>query len=381
MGATRKHPWERRLFDWDNTFPAPVTIKSMELLRAGSTYFVRTRSDEGAVGLIVTKQIDEFIPIFLNKVAPFFVGKDARELEALLDRIYIENYKMVGQAFWCPVAYAEQSLLDLLGKTAGKPVGELMGGVLRREIPVYLSGSGRDTTAEEEVAVYSAALEQSGARAVKLKIGGRMSRNDDVYPGRTEKMIALARKIFGEAVTLYADANGSYDSEKGIAIGRMLQEHQAAFFEEPCPWEEYEETLKVTQALELPVAAGEQDSSLPRFEWMIRNKVMDIVQPDLNYNGGLIRSSLVARMAEEAGMQIVPHNTQTGPSGCNILHFASCTRNIGPYMEYPFRGGAQTQSWYTPQLVIKNGVIPVPKGPGMGVDFDPDYIAKTEVIR
>jgi L-alanine-DL-glutamate epimerase-like enolase superfamily enzyme len=352
----------------------------MDLLRAGSTHFVRTRSEEGAVGLIVTKQIDDFIPIFLNRVAPFFVGKDARELETLIDQIYIRNYKMVGQAFWCPVAYAEQSLLDLLGKTAGKPVGELMGGVLRREIPVYLSGSGRDTTAEQEVAVYAAALEQSGARAVKLKIGGRMSRNADVYPGRTETMIPLGRKTFGEGITLYADANGSYDSEKGIAIGRMLQEHQVAFFEEPCPWEEYEETQRVTRVLDLPVAAGEQDSSLPRFDWMIRNKVMDIVQPDLSYNGGLIRSSLVARMAEEAGMKIVPHNTQTGPSGFNILQFASCTRNVGPHMEYPFRGGAQTESWYSPKLVIKNGVLPVPTGPGMGVEFDPDFIAQAELV-
>jgi L-alanine-DL-glutamate epimerase-like enolase superfamily enzyme len=378
--AFGRRPWERRLFNWDRTFPTPVKIRSMELLRAGSTYFVRTRSEDGVVGLIVTKQIDDFIPIFLNKVVPFFVGKDARELETLIDRIYIENYKMVGQAFWCPVAYAEQSLLDLLGKTAGKPVGELMGGVIRREIPVYLSGSGRDTSAEQEVAVYAAALEQSGARAVKLKIGGRMSRNADVYPGRTEAMIALVRKTFGEDIILYADANGSYDSAKGVEIGRLLEDHQAAFFEEPCPWEDYEETLKVTQALEIPVAAGEQDSSLPRFEWMIRNRVMDIVQPDLNYNGGLVRSSLVARIAEEAGMRIVPHNTQTGPSGFNILQFASCTRNIGPFMEYPFRGGEERQSWYSPRLVIKNGVLPVPTGPGMGVEFDPDFIAKAEIV-
>src|SRR6185436_14675440 len=158
-----------------------------------------------------------------KRVIPFFIGKDARDLESLIDGVYIENYKMAGQAFWCPVAYVEQSLFDLLGKVAKKPVGELLGGVIREEIPVYMSGSGRELTAEEEVAVYARGAEATGAKAVKFKIGGRMSRNRDAYPGRTEKMMTLARKTLGDKFTIYADANGSYDAAKAIEVGKMLQ--------------------------------------------------------------------------------------------------------------------------------------------------------------
>jgi L-alanine-DL-glutamate epimerase-like enolase superfamily enzyme len=368
--------YEKPLFDLHRTCRTPVKIASIELLRNGNIYLVRSRSTDGAVGLARTKQVEDFIPILLRRVIPHFIGKDARDLETLVDEVYVANYKMAGQAFWCPVAYVEQSLWDLLGKVTGKSVGELMGGVLRREIPVYLSGSERNTTAEEEIEIYVKGIALTGARAVKFKIGGRMSRNADVYPGRTRRLMTLARKRLGDDITIYADANGSYDSKVAIQVGRMLEDLKVGFFEEPCPWEELGETKRVADALSIPVAGGEQDASLWRFQWMIENRVVDIVQPDLNYNGGFIRAARVARMARQAKMWIVPHNTQTDAAACNILQFASAIPNIGPYMEFPFRGARKPASWYSPNFEIRNGVIKVPEGPGLGVEFDPDWLKK-----
>jgi len=368
--------YEKPLFELHKVSRLPVKIASIELLRNGSVYLVRSRSTDGVVGLARTKQIEDFIPILLRRVIPHFIGKDARELETLIDQVYVANYKMAGQAFWVPVASVELSLWDLLGKVAGKPVGELMGGVLRREIPVYLSGSERNTTAEEEVEIYVRAVAATGARAVKFKIGGRMSRNADAYPGRTRRMMPLARKRLGDEIVIYADANGSYDSRVAVEVGRMLEELKVGFFEEPCPWEELGETKRVADALSIPVAGGEQDASLWRFNWMIENRVVDIVQPDINYNGGLVRAARVARMARQAKMWIVPHNTQTDAAASNILQFASAIPNIGPFMEFPCRGPQKPASWYSPNFLIRNGVIKVPEGPGLGVEFDPDWLKK-----
>ncbi|MCS7315288.1 MAG: mandelate racemase/muconate lactonizing enzyme family protein [Bryobacterales bacterium] len=368
--------YEKPLFELHKVCRTPVRIASIELLRNGNVYLVRARSQDGVEGLARTKQIEDFIPILLRRVIPHFLGKDARDLEQLVDEVYVANYKMAGQAFWCPVAYVEQSLWDLLGKVTGKSVGELMGGVLRREIPVYLSGSERNTTAEEEVEIYVKAVALTGARAVKFKIGGRMSRNADVYPGRTRRLMTLARKRLGDDIVIYADANGSYDSKVAIEVGRMLEDLKVGFFEEPCPWEELGETKRVADALSIPVAGGEQDASLWRFQWMIENRVLDIVQPDLNYNGGFVRAARVARMARLAKMWIVPHNTQTDAAACNILQFASAIPNTGPYMEFPFRGPRKPASWYSPNFEIRNGVIRVPEGPGLGIRFDPDWLEK-----
>jgi len=373
--------YQKPVFNIHKFFPTPVKIASIELLQSGKQFFVRTRSSEGVEGIVLTKDMEDFIPILKRRVIPHFIGKDARDLESLVDDVYIANYKLSGQAFWCCVAYVEQSLFDLLGKTARKPAGELMGGILRKEIPVYLSGSGRDTTAEEEVDVYVQGVQATGAKAVKFKIAGRMSANKDSYPGRTDKIFELAAKTLAGKVTLMADANGSYSAAKAIEIGKRLEEMKYLWFEEPCPWEELSETKKVADALTMKVAFGEQNSSLWQFQWMIENKVMDVVQPDLNYNGGFTRAARVARMARKQNMWICPHNTQTGAASVNILQFAATTPNIGPWMEYVSRGPAKKESWYTPNFEIKNGVIPVPTGHGMGLQFDPDYLKKATLIK
>jgi L-alanine-DL-glutamate epimerase-like enolase superfamily enzyme len=372
--------YEQPLFDLPARIADAQVIESIELLARDGHTFVRMRSAQGVTGISPTKQIAHFIPIFRDLVAPHFIGRDARELETLVDDVYRANYKLAGQALWCPVAYLDQCILDLLGRAAGLPAGELMGGVIRRTIPVYLSGSGRDTSAEEEVAVYEAGVAHTGARAVKFKIGGRMSRNRDVYPGRTETLIRQARKKLGDGIVLYADANGSYDAATAIGIGRELAELGYGFFEEPCPWEEYSETLQVARALDIPIAAGEQDSSLWRFNWMMEQGMPDIVQPDLNYNGGFVRAARVARMARAFGLPIVPHNTQTGPASVHMLQFASCIPNIGAFMEYPWRKPQGAETWYSPNFIVRDGALDVPTGPGLGLDIDPAFLAGAEVL-
>jgi L-alanine-DL-glutamate epimerase-like enolase superfamily enzyme len=359
----------------------PVKIASIELLQAGKSFFLRTRSTDGVEGVVLTKDMEDFIPILQRRVIPRFLGKDARDVESLVDDVYIANYKLSGQAFWCPVAYVEQCLFDLMGKTVKKTAAELMGGVLRKEVPVYLSGSGRDVSAEEEVEVYVRGVEETGAKAVKFKIGGRMSANADATPGRTDKLLELAQKRLAGKVTLMADANGSYSASKAIEIAKRLKEMKYLFFEEPCPWEEMSEMKKVKDAVNIPIAYGEQNSSLWQFNWLIENKYIDIVQPDLNYNGGFTRAARVARMARKRNMWICPHNTQTGAASVNILTFAASTPNIAPWMEYVRRAAPKKEAWYAPNFDIVNGVIPVPTGPGLGLTFDPEYLKRATVVK
>ncbi|MEZ5398184.1 MAG: mandelate racemase/muconate lactonizing enzyme family protein [Bryobacteraceae bacterium] len=372
--------YEKPFLDLHRWSKSPVRIASVDLLRLKNDYFVRVRSADGVEGVCKTKQVEDYIAILLRRVAPEFAGRDARDLESIVDDVYVKNYKMAGQAFWAPVAYVEQATFDMLGRTVKKPVGELLGGVIRKRVPVYLSGSGRETTAEQEVEVYARGVAETGAKAVKFKIGGRMSRNVDAYPGRTDTLLPLARKRLGDKMILFADANGSYNAAKAIEVGRVLESLGYQFFEEPCPWEELGETKKVADALTMRVAAGEQDASLWRFQWMIENKVVNIVQPDLNYNGGFVRALRVARMAKKAGIPIIPHNTQTGATSVNILQFASAVENIGGFMEYPHRGMRKKESWYTPNFVIQDGHIAVPETPGLGIEIDPAYLAKAETV-
>ncbi len=319
----------------------PVKIASMELLRNGRNFLVRVRSTDGAEGLTVPNAMHMIhtYPIFLNRVAPFFVGKDARQLEPLLWDLYRhqDNYKYQGLAFWVCVTAAETALLDLLGKIAGKPIGDLLGGVRRREIAVYRASGQRGNTPEEEVAYLQRLVAETGARAIKFRVGGRMSKNADSRPGRSERLIPLVRETFGPEMTLYADSNSSYDVPHAIKIGRLMEEYDYGFFEEPCRFDHLEETKQVADALRIPVAGGEQEFSTYRFRWMIANRAVDVVQPDLHYHGGFIRSMRVARMAHEAGMPCAPHMSGSGLGFLDMAHFVSCIPNPLPFHE--FKGG------------------------------------------
>ena len=361
---------------------SPVKIASIELLRGGKNYFVRTRSTDGALGVAVTNSRAAYLyPILQQLVIPYFIGKDARDLDSLIDGVYVyrSNYKLSGVALWCCVAWVEFSLLDLLGKIEGKPVGELLGGVIRREIPIYVASGNRNTTPQEEVDILAKHIEQNGAGAIKFKVGGRMSNNADSMPGRSEGLIRLVRKALGDRVTIYADANGSYDCRKGTELGKLMQDHNINMFEEPCPFDHLEQTKCVADALSIPISGGEQETSLRRFRWMVHNNAVQVVQPDLHYNGGFIRAIRVARMAAEAGMSVMPHMSGAGVGYVDVLHFASCTPNIGDFHEY--KGGlAQTGPWYDPPLRLQNGAINVPTGPGLGITEDADILRNAKPV-
>jgi len=363
---------------------SPIRIRSIELLRNGNEYLVRARSDDGAEGLVVANshRLRETYPIFLRRVAPFFKGKDARELESLLVELYRHgsNYKMQGLAFWVGVAAAEMAILDLLGNVSGKSIGEMFGGVMRKEIPVYRASGNRGNRPEQEIEYLKKLIEETGAGAVKFRLGGRMSNNRDSLPGRTETLIPLVREELGDAISLYADSNSSYDVPNAIRIGRLMEEYDYAFFEEPCPFDHLWETKQVADALTIPVAGGEQEFSLRRFRWAIANRVVDIAQPDLHYFGGFIRCTQVARMAEVAGMPCTVHMSGAGLGYLYVLHFASYIHDPGAHQEFKGESGLPV-TCATSSLTCRDGLMRVPTGPGFGITIDPAFVRGAKSVR
>jgi len=348
---------------------SPVIIESIKLLKKDDEYLVHVRSRDGAEGVSLTNppRAEYLDKILKQLVIPFFVNKDARDLENLLWEFYRsrDNYKLYGLALWSPQAWVEFAILDMLGRIAGKPIGALVGEIVRHDVAFYVASGRRDTTAEQEVEYLQKLLQESGAKAVKFRVGGRMSRNADAMPGRTDKLIPLARKMLGNSIDIHADSNSSYDPQHAIKVGRMLEEIKAVYFEEPCQFDHLEETKVVTDTLTIPVAAGEQEYSDWRFRWMIANRGVDIVQPDLYYYGGMIRSVRVARMAQVAKMPTITH-ISGGFGFVYMLHFASCVPDIGQYQEYKL-GFEKYANWFDPPIKVKDGKMSVPSGPGVGI--------------
>jgi L-alanine-DL-glutamate epimerase-like enolase superfamily enzyme len=362
---------------------APVTVASVELLRNGKVYLLRTRSTDGVEAVTVPNpsRMAEAYPLFLKDILPVFLKKDARKVEALLWEVYRHNsnYKHQGIALWAGVAAMEMALLELMCQTAKRPLADLFGGALKRDIPVYHASGNRGNKPEPEVEYLQKLVASSGVKALKFRLGGRMNRNVDSLPGRTEALIPLVRKTFGDRMTLYADANSSYDVREAVRIGRLMEQHGYAFYEEPCEFDDLWGTKEVTDALTIPVALGEQEFSMHRWKWMIANRGMDIVQPDLHYGGGFIRATQVARMAALAGMQVVPHMSGGGLGYLEVVHFASFTPNIGPFME--FKGNTDLPlTCDTSSLKCKDGQVRCPTGVGFGVTIDADFVKRAQAV-
>ena len=317
-------------------FSTPVIIETLELLRLDDSFLCRVRSKDGAVGISVANNSQQrsLYPIQVNRLQPFFLGKDARDLEALLEEVYVyqSNYKLQSLALWVPLATIEFAILDMLGRIANKSMGQLVGDIHNPKVAVYRANGERDVTAEAVMENLKKQVVESEAKALKIKIGGRMSHVE--YPaGRSEKLIPMVRKEFGDQMVCYADSNGSYDVAEGIKFGRLLEEYKFAFYEEPVPFDWYEETKAVTDAVNIPVAGGEQEASMHAFRWLIANDALDIVQADLYYFGGFIRSMKVARMAAAMGKVHTPH-ISGGLGYLYMIHFVSAIPNAGPYHEF-----------------------------------------------
>jgi L-alanine-DL-glutamate epimerase-like enolase superfamily enzyme len=348
---------------------SPVIIESIRFFKKDKEHFVHVRSKDGAEGISLANppRADYLDKILKNLVIPGFIGKDARDLENLLWELYRtkDNYKLYGLAFWSPQAWVEFAILDMLGRVAKKPMGALLGDIIRTDVPIYVASGRRDTTPEQEVERLKQLVAESGARAVKFRVGGRMSRNVDASPGRSEKLIPLVRKTLGDAIDIHADANSSYDVPHAVKVGRLLEEAKAVYFEEPCQFDHLEETKAVADKLTIPVAGGEQEYSDWRFRWMILNRGVDIVQPDLHYYGGMIRSVRVARMAQLAKMPTTVH-LSGGFGFVYMLHFASAVPDIGRYQEYKL-GVDKYNAWFDSPIRVKDGKMSVPTGHGVGI--------------
>ena len=364
-------------------FTESVIIEDISLLKYGNSMLCRVTSSNGAEGTCVSNDlyIHELAPIFLKRVKPVFMGKDAVQLESLMREAFLRSYKLQGLALWIPMATIEMAILDMLGQIAGKSMGELIGEIHHERIPLYMANNNRGRSAEESLARIEQTVNKWPFKALKFKVAGRMHL-PEVPERRSERLIPLVREAFGDEMTIYADANSGYDVEEAIRIGKIMDEYNYGYFEEPVRFDWYEGTRRVAEALNIPIAGGEQEPSMYNFKWLIKNNVLQVLQPDQFYFGGMIQTVKVARMAELAGKECTPHMSGTGLGYLYMMHFVSTLPNAAAFHEFKGFNEDLPMECPTSDLRIdENGTIKVPTGPGLGVIIDPDFVKKHDVVK
>jgi len=369
-------------------FPNPVIIESVDMLVHNNIYFCRVRSKDGAEGLAVAHPFNTamLIPIFYDTARSFFIGQDARELDLLIDKFYLynSNFRLNGLAIGVPLSNIEFAILDMMGKIANKSAAQLIGEIHQPEVGVYLATEHRGASLEDHFERIKREVAAYDVSAVKIRVGYQTGTKDIRYsgvPGKVEKLIPMVREHYGNQWSLYADANGWWNVPDAIRIGRILEEYNYAFYEEPVMYYHFEDIKKVSDALTIPIANGEQDQNLYNFRWLLANDGIGIVEPDAYYIGGFIRAMRIALMGQAMGKPCVTHMSGGGLGFLYNALLVSAIPNSIPHTEFK---GFQTNVPYecpTAEMKIVNGKMKAPSGPGMGAVIDPDFVAKSEVVR
>ena len=373
--------WKFR--DLSMSVSQPVRIRSVDLLRTKGALMAVVTSEDGVKGVTqCNDRMPNLTSLLKGLVLPHFVGKDARDIANLVDSAYRlnSNYKYAGMPLWNCIGSVEIAVWDLLGRVAKKPVYDLLGTAVRKEYDVYISDFNRDGDPVKIATQLHEKLQATGARGVKIKIGGRM-RNTPADEAQTRRFVPAVRKILGDDITIYADANGSYTPGEGIEAGRFLRDYGVEIFEEPCNFEDEDSMRKVNDALTgLKLAGGEQDTSVYKFARLARTNVYDILQPDLYYNGGILRALQVSLIAKQFGSKdIAPHTPKADPLIAPFWQVAALVPNLYGLQEFVYTPGQKSPSWHS-EIRVVNGKTSIPATPGLGVEYDEEIWKGAEKV-
>ncbi|TBL79344.1 mandelate racemase/muconate lactonizing enzyme family protein [Paenibacillus thalictri] len=356
-----------------------MNIKSIETFSTRNICIVRVKTEDGAegIGQIAPYHANISALVLHQQIAPQALGKDAERIEQLVDAIVTAEHKFPGSYVCRAVGGLDTALWDLKGKRLGQSVCELIGGK-PRAIEVYGSSMKRDILPEDEAERLKRLQDKHGFKAFKFRIANNFGNDVDVYPGRTEQIVPAVRKALGDGTLLYVDANSGFTPGRAIEVGKMLEQHGVVHYEEPCPYPQLEWTKQVTDALNLNVTGGEQDTDLVQFQRMISMHAVDIVQPDICYIGGLSRALEVARMAQKAGIPCTPHAANLSMVTVFTMHMAAAIPNAGRFMEFTVESDSWANELFTSRFEVRDGRITVPDAPGWGVTVRPEWLEKAE---
>jgi L-alanine-DL-glutamate epimerase-like enolase superfamily enzyme len=357
-----------------------LRIKKLETFADEFVCFVKVTSDSGSVGWgqTSTYNADITATVFHRQIAPWAIGADALNIEALVGRIEEREHKYPGSYRCRALAGLDTALWDLRGKLENKPVVQLIGGV-PGPLRAYASSMKRNISPSSEAERLVRLRDESGFDAFKWRVAAECGRDLDEWPGRTEQIVPTVARALGDGVAKLVDANSGFSPNRAIEVGRLLEAEGIGHFEEPCPYWKLDETKQVTDSLAIDVTGGEQDWDLNIWARMIDQRVVDVVQPDIMYMGGLWRTLIVARMAAAAGLSCTPHSANLSLVTVCSMHLLGAIPNAGKYLEISIEG-ADYYPWQKDLFLgnpfeIVDGRVSIPCEPGWGVEINPVWLA------
>jgi L-alanine-DL-glutamate epimerase-like enolase superfamily enzyme len=336
---------------------------------------VKLRSVDGAEGIgfcyvgtsggSIAKQIVQEL------VAPLLVGQDSDEVEGLWEKMYRELI-LHGRAgiVMRAISTVDIATWDLNARARSLPLYRYLGCHSLDKVPAYASGGYylEGKTAKnlgEEVAGYV----KQGFRAVKIKVG-RLS------PAEEEERVRAAREAIGPDVHLMMDINNAWtDLPMALLYCKRFEKYNPYWVEEPFSPDDIENHAKLASATSILIATGEIEAGRWRFKELLDKRAAEILQPDAAVCGGISEWRKIADTAASYGVTVCPHWFHDLHA-----HLVASAPNARYVEFFPDDQVLNFRKLLNRQLEVKNGDLVLPKGPGLGFEFDENAVAKYALI-
>jgi D-galactarolactone cycloisomerase len=344
------------------------------------TLLVKVSTDDGAYGWGEASGAGPLEARAIQHLAaPLLIGENPMEVE----RIYHKMARPLARAGRIR-GMLDNTLWDLKARIIGVPLASALGGALRDRIPAYASlhnyWDDKADLTEDMLKLVNLAKSQN-FQALKLKIGGRPPLEDIGY-------IRTVRKALGPARRLMVDGNQAYDPATAVRVGRVLDAEAVTWFEEPVLRHDLEGYFFLRQKLDLPIAGGEGLDGMNTFMGFVRQRAVDIIQPDLTGAGGITGLRAMAATAAASDFCFTCHCWNVSVQLVATAHFLATLpawrlpsiSPEAPPLEMTIMPDALRESLLTEPLTVgEDGCVGLPTGPGLGVDVNPEALQRFAV--
>ncbi len=337
-------------------------------------YLIVVRTDRGITGL-GEAAADCHASTVAHAIGQMsLVGRNPGNIELFWQDMYHGTFWRGGPIWTSAVSGVEQALWDIKGKALDAPVYELVGGAVRDRVKLYTHTLFGDQSPDEFAASAREAVDL-GFRAVKFDPFGLAEQRMDIPDMRIAvERIRATRKAVGEDRDILIEGHGRLSPNMAIRMGRLMEPFNPFYFEEPVPPENVDEMLKVSSAINVPIATGERLYTRWAYRDLIEKQAADYIQPDLCHCGGFGEGRKIAAMAETYHVRVLPHNPNGPLSTMVWVHFGICTPNF-EMLEYPRQPTGRNELLQNLPEVV-NGTIAAPTGAGWGIELNEDELSR-----
>lgn len=343
--------------------------KSLATARQTTLVVVETRS--GVTGIGEAWGSPAVNQTYLPLLAGYLKDCDVADVELVFSRIVARHYHfgLQNQLMAC-ISGIDIAAKDALGKETGLPVCRLIGGRGADQVPVYASGGYITEDNDRDFTPQMEAMAAAGHGAVKIKIG--------LSPKSDLARVKEARRVLGEDVELMVDINSNYTLDLAKATLATLAPYRISWVEEPLAPQDISGYELLQRCSPVPVATGEALYTVHDFQRLLERRAVDVVQPDLSLCGGFWQGRRIADLAELHHVRLSPHVWGSGIGLAAAAHYVA-SRSPSPQaqnapwptlVEYDVGENPLRERLLKDPLVATKGLLPVPTGPGLGIELN-----------